>query len=108
MELGDGRFLGYCGIRPLQLDEPEVELAWHVKKGMWGQGLGTEAAQAALRLGLNRFGLPSLVAMIHPENAPSLRIAKRLGMARERQLMHFGQPTILYRTSRQPLHTPIA
>ncbi len=95
----DSRFIGYCGIRPLQIeDQPETELAWHLRKTEWNRGLGTEAARASMRLGLDRFGLSSLVAMIHSENHASRRVAEKLEMAADRELAHYGLPTVLYRT----------
>ena len=46
LESPDGSFLGYAGLRPLTLEGArEVELAWHLRKAHWGQGLATEAAR---------------------------------------------------------------
>jgi len=76
----DGAFVGYCGLRPLLLDgQQEVELAWHVKKTHWNQGLATEAALTSMRLGFDRFGLSRLVAIIPPCNQASQRVAEKLG-----------------------------
>jgi RimJ/RimL family protein N-acetyltransferase len=97
--LHDGAFLGYCGLRPLALDgSDEVELAWHVRKTHWNEGLATEAALAATRLGLGTYGQSRLVAIIHPDNRASLRVAEKLGMRRERELTYEGEPIVLYAT----------
>jgi RimJ/RimL family protein N-acetyltransferase len=99
----DGAFAGYCGIRPLLLDgRPEVELAWHVKKTHWNQGLATEAVAMAVRLGLGEFGLSRLVAIIDPDNRASRRVAQKLGMAEERSLIHDGEPYVVYAIAQQP------
>jgi RimJ/RimL family protein N-acetyltransferase len=99
----DGAFAGYCGIRPLLLDgQQEVELAWHVKKTHWNQGLASEAASIAVRLGLGEFGLSRLVAIIDPDHRASRRVAQKLGMAEERSLIHDGEPYVLYATGQQP------
>jgi RimJ/RimL family protein N-acetyltransferase len=96
--LPDDRFTGYCGIRPLLLDgQREFELAWHVKKTYWNRGLATEAAVAAMRLGVDEFGLSDLVAIIHPNNLASRRVAQKLGMTQERSLVHDGEAIIVYR-----------
>lgn len=95
----DGGFAGYCGIRPLLLNgQREVELAWHVKKTHWNQGIATEAASVSMRLGFDHFGLSRLVAIIHPDNRASRRVAQKLGMAEERSIIHDGEPTVVYIT----------
>ncbi len=98
--LDDG-FVGYCGIRPLLLEgRPEVELAWHVRRTHWHRGLATEAARTSMQLGFDRFGLPGLAAIVHPDNRASRRVAQKLGMAQQRRLVHAGEPAVVYRTSR--------
>ena len=93
----DGAFAGYCGIRPLALEgDREFELAWQVPRTRWNQGLATEAASAAIDLGFTRFGLTRLVAIIHPGNAASRAVARKLGMAEERALSVDGEPVVLY------------
>jgi RimJ/RimL family protein N-acetyltransferase len=97
----DNGFAGYCGIRPLLLNgQRENELAWHVKKTHWNRGVATEAALISMQLGFNQFGLTRLVAIIHPYNRASRRVAQKLGMAEERSLIHDGEPTVVYRTTR--------
>ena len=94
-------FAGYCGIRPLTLDgRQEIELVWHVRKTHWNRGLATEAARTSVQLGLDRFGLSSLVAIIHPDNRASRRVAEKLGMEEQRTLIHDGEPVVVYRTAR--------
>jgi RimJ/RimL family protein N-acetyltransferase len=101
--LPDNGFAGYCGLRPLLLDGRwEVELAWHVKKSHWNRGLATEAARISMQLGFDRFGLSRLVAIIHPDNRASRRVAQKLGMAEERRLIHDGEPTVVYVTTPRP------
>src|SRR5205823_3642466 len=72
-------FLGYCGIRPLALeDASETEICWHTKKTSWNQGIATEAATAARDLAFGRFGLSRLVAIIHPDHIASRRVAENI------------------------------
>lgn len=97
----DNGFAGYCGIRPLLLDgRQEAELAWHVKKAHWNRGLATEAALISMQLGFDQFGLSRLVAIIHPDNRASRRVAQKLGMAGERSLIHDREPIVVYGTAR--------
>jgi RimJ/RimL family protein N-acetyltransferase len=100
LELPDGSFAGYCGLRPLALEgDVEVEVAWHVAKAWWNRGLATEAAQLAIRLGFDEYGLARLVAIITPDNHPSRRVAEKLGMTEERTVVFEGEPVVLYATS---------
>lgn len=95
----DNEFAGYCGIRPLILGgQAETELAWHVRKTHWNQGVATEAARASMQLGFDQFGLSRLVAIIHPDNLASRRVAQKLGMAEERSLIHDGEAIVVWRT----------
>ncbi len=51
-------FIGRCGLLPWTFDgRDEVEVAYLISKVYWGQGLGTEAAQAVLEYGFERLKL---------------------------------------------------
>src|SRR5438105_1197234 len=78
-------FLGYCGIRPLELDGvSEIEIGWHTHKASWNQGVATEAAAVARDLALGHFGVPRLVAIVHPDHVASRCVAEKIGMRAER------------------------
>ena len=59
---------------------PTVEVGWRLDSAWWGRGLATEAARASVEFGFERLGLRSIVAIVDPGNAPSLRVAEKLGM----------------------------
>ena len=44
----DGMILGDCGVIPLEGHGPEIELGYRLRPEVWGQGLATEAARAAM------------------------------------------------------------
>ena len=49
------KFIGRCGLLPWTLDgHDQVEVAYLISKAFWGQGLGTEAAQAVLEYGFEK------------------------------------------------------
>jgi RimJ/RimL family protein N-acetyltransferase len=92
------RFAGYCGIRPLELEQvSEIEIGWHVHKHFWNQGIATQAAALACRAAATRFGLSRLVALVHPDHVASRRVAQNVGMRCERTTVLEGDyPAIVY------------
>jgi RimJ/RimL family protein N-acetyltransferase len=96
--LAGARFAGYCGIRPLELDQvSEIETGWHVHKHFWKQGIATEAATLVCDAAATRFGLARLVALVHPDHIASRRVAENVGMRRERNtVLEDDYPAIVY------------
>jgi RimJ/RimL family protein N-acetyltransferase len=91
-------FLGYCGIRPLVLDDgaSETEIGWHIRKTAWNQGIATEAAGAVCNVAFARFALSRLVAIIRPEHIASRRVAENIGMRDEKTAVIDGYPAVVY------------
>ncbi len=76
-----GQFIGRCGLLSWTIDGvDEVEVAYTIAKAYWGQGLATEAAQAIRDYAFGPLGFSRLVCLIDPANAPSARVAKKMGM----------------------------
>jgi RimJ/RimL family protein N-acetyltransferase len=79
-----GRFVGEVGFQEFKRDitptlGPEPEAGWMLAPWAHGQGLASEAATAAHAWGDARFEGSRTVCMIDPNNAPSLRLAAKLG-----------------------------
>jgi len=82
-----GRPLGMCGL--LRRDShPDVEIGFAMLPAGRGQGYASEAAAAALQLGIERFGLERIVAITAPGNRDSIRILERLGFRFERMVTY--------------------
>jgi ribosomal-protein-alanine N-acetyltransferase len=74
-----GELIGWCGLNHLpETDEDEV--AYLLSQAHHGKGYATEAARASLDFGFNTIGLDRIIALVHPENIPSRRVAEKLGM----------------------------
>ena len=56
------------------------EIGWVSDSGLWGQGLATEAAAAALADVFRRVGLEQVVSYTSPDNTASLRVMEKLGL----------------------------
>ena len=81
-----GKFIGRCGLLPWEIDgQHEVEVAYTLSRAYQGQGLGTEAAQAILQYGFEKLNLSRLICLVEPENIASQRVAKKIGMAFEKE-----------------------
>ena len=59
--------------------DPFPEAAWALTTRVHGKGYATEAVIAAHDWIVRTRGALRTVCIIHPENAPSLRVAKKLG-----------------------------
>ena len=91
------RFIGRCGLLPWTIDGRfEVEVAYLLDKAYWGQGLGTEAAQAVLDYGFGQLQLSRLICIITPGNVASVKVASRIGMVFEREAEDDLGPFLLY------------
>ncbi|SEI77428.1 Protein N-acetyltransferase, RimJ/RimL family [Arthrobacter sp. yr096] len=81
VETHDGGFVGDCGLTWRQVNgRSELEVGYHVRSDLQGRGYATEAASACLEFARDAVGAALLVAIIHPDNVASRRVAERLGM----------------------------
>lgn len=81
-----GEFVGDCGLTVQQVDGvKETEIGYHVRSALQGSGLATEAAEACRDHARSVLGVKRLIAIIHPQNRPSQRVAEHLGMVLERE-----------------------
>lgn len=83
--------LGFVGLAIpafLPAVAPAVEAGWRLARPAWGRGLATEGAQAALRHAFTELGLASVVSIVAPANARSLRVVDKLGLRHDRDVVH--------------------
>lgn len=91
------KFIGRCGLLPWTIDgKNEVEVAYLISKTFWGQGLGTEAAQAILEYGFEKLNLHRLICLIDKENFASINVAKKIGMTFEKEGTDETGPYLVY------------
>lgn len=104
---GTGEVIGDCGLVSQQVDGvQEVEVGYHVRRELWGQGLATEAAKRCLDHGFTHLGCDRLASLIHPQNLPSRRVAEKIGMTVMRESEWKNKPTCIYATERSATQTP--
>jgi RimJ/RimL family protein N-acetyltransferase len=95
-----GALIGQCGLKYLP-DHPDVEILYAFDTPYWGQGIATEAGEAALRQGFGVTRLDRIVAVAMPEHRASHRVMEKLGMRYEGLVeVYGGMRAVLYAVSR--------
>ena len=83
----EGRTIGNCGLVEKQIDgRDEVEIAYVLATEAQGRGFATEAGAAVRDHAFDVLGLSRLVALVHPENESSARVAEKLGFSFEKDV----------------------
>jgi RimJ/RimL family protein N-acetyltransferase len=75
---------------------PGFEIGWTLRRAFWGRGYATEAARMALHQAFATLDQTHVISLIQPRNAPSIRVARRIGMRRERTGEVMGNPVVIY------------
>lgn len=90
-----GRLIGDSGLFVLQ-DYGWIDLGFRLAQPYWGKGLATEAASAWVHAAFDELNLDRLTALVHPENAPSIRVLAKSGFRVERQDTIMGMNSIIF------------
>lgn len=92
-----GAFVGRGGLAWTAVEgTAEVELPWSIEPHLHGQGLGTEAAIAAIEWAREQ-RFEEVVALVLPANHASQRVAEKAGFNRNGEVAHAGLPHLLFR-----------
>ena len=78
----------------------EIELGYTFLPEYWGRGLATEIAGASLEVGFEQLGMENLVCFTLTTNHASKRVMEKVGFVFEREVVHTGEATLLYRLTR--------
>ncbi len=98
----DGVVAGTVILVQLPDGDGEFEVGWHLHPDSWGNGYATEAARGALAWGFDQ-GLDEILAVVRPDNEPSVAVCRRLGMAAlGRTRRYYDADLELFRTTTSP------
>ena len=89
IEKATGKFIGLCGLSWLP-DYTDIEVSYLFEKSSWGKGYATEISRSILQYGFHDFGLMRIVALVYPQNTPSIHVIDKLGMKYEGEKIFFG------------------
>ena len=95
-EKTSGQFVGASGLWYPE-GWPEPEIGWWLLRAGQGKGYATEAARRARLYAYKNLNLNTLISIIHPDNTPSQRVAKRLGARFEKTIELRGVQACVYR-----------
>ena len=98
----NGRWLGQIGLNELPRwpGPDKVEVGWDLHPSVWGQGLATEGARAALGYGFDVVGLERIISTARSDNAASRRVMEKCGLAFQEEFTHKGALVAWYAIDR--------
>ncbi len=86
--------MGFCGFGML---ENRLDFGYRFASAFWGEGLGTEVAQAVLDYGVQAYQLSHCTAMAFAQNVASCRILEKLGFQFDHYSERYGKQVVHYR-----------
>ena len=100
--LQDEAYLGQIGFADFKRDmAPSIEnipeMGWIFAPSAQGKGYASEAAAAALAWADEHLKPAEIVAIIDPDNAPSIRVAEKAGFDRREDAVYRDEPILLFR-----------
>lgn len=100
----DGAFVGECGFSDFhrELTPPIVvpEMGWALSPTAHGRGYASEALVAACAWGDANIDASTTACIIDPENAPSLRVAEKIGFREVLRTTYRSDPTVVFERRR--------
>ena len=88
--------IGWNGLQYLPATD-EIEVGYLMSRDYQGRGWTTEGVCACLGFGFNQLGIRSVIAIVHPENIPSQRVALKCGLSLVDRTNYFGMDCFRYR-----------
>lgn len=100
-EKSTGKLIGEIGIMDARRDiDPPFgdnrELGWALLPEVHGHGYASEALAAVLDWEKQVFNAPRVLALIDPDNAPSIRLAEKYGFRERAHSVYKNVPTIQF------------
>lgn len=76
-----------------------IDFGFRLAANYWGKGLATEAGSAWVHAAFGELRLNQLHAIVHPDNATSIRVLTRLGFTTEKRDIIMGMEAMLFSLS---------
>jgi len=89
--------IGRCGLQDTKInDRDEIELGYLLDYNHWGFGYALECIKAIIDYSFNTLGFGRIVAVIHPKNTRSVKVAGNVGMHKETEIIKNGLTYDIY------------
>jgi len=101
-ETDTGRYVGEVGFADFHRGlEPSIdglpEMGWALATWAHGRGFAAEAVAAGLAWGQGQWGAAPVVCIITPDNAPSLKLAAKMGFSEQARTTYKDAPMVVLR-----------
>jgi RimJ/RimL family protein N-acetyltransferase/uncharacterized glyoxalase superfamily protein PhnB len=93
---GERGALGYVGFVNGLEPDGHAGFGYLLRRSAWGQGYAAEAGRAALGHGFDVVGIARAELWIRRDNAPSIRVAEKLGARRRGDAFLHGHPQAIH------------
>lgn len=81
-------FIGNAGLSMQDTDvEQVIEIGYLLKKEFWHKGYASEITKGIKEYAFNELGLSKVYSIIKHDNIASQKVAKKLGMVKEKEFM---------------------
>ncbi len=101
IERSTGAFVGQAGLLVQEVDgQAELEISYSLLPRFRGQGYAAEAARKCRDYAFEQGFADSLISIIHVENAPSARVARKNGLQPTKRTVFKGFPVDIFRIER--------
>ena len=85
------KVIGHCGLLEKEVaGKMEIELIYVFSPDAWGKGYATEIARGLMRYAFEKLSIDRLIALIEPENEASERVAVKIGMRFDKEIVRPG------------------
>ncbi len=81
-----GNYIGQVWIEPKERNVPSFEFGWFLERLHQGQGIATEAAEAAIGFIFNHLEAHKIIVLTRDDNHKSYKLAEHLGFIKEGHL----------------------
>ncbi len=91
----DNVYIGNCGFSRLP-DNSDTEISYLLDEPYWGNGYASEISKATLDYGFDKLKMNRVVALVYPQNSPSIRVIEKMGMKYEKEAEFWGVKLLMF------------